>query len=268
MLSFKPVLVTAALVTLLFFWLRLLSSPEVALLLTLAGAFGTMLWPYAYISMEPLQSLFVLLAGFLGLACGPIRGWWRMLAFAAVCGIAVSLKSTGLVFFPAIGYLLYVQFRDDWRSRPCPNPALAAVIGASGSSRWWPDSLLDPARRRLSSTRPWIIDSPFTFFTNVIGMLGSPSQGPVRVLPGPDRVSLRRSQSVPHPPRHYPLRALLVSGAIIGELSMLKAFADEVWGSRYLHTAIAPLLLVMGAAFPRWECAGIFRSRRWRPSAW
>lgn len=52
MLSFQPALLTAALVSILFLWLRKLCSPSMSLFLSLTAAFGTMLWPYAYISLE------------------------------------------------------------------------------------------------------------------------------------------------------------------------------------------------------------------------
>ncbi len=82
MLSFEPALLTAALMTLLFLWLRKLCSPGMSLFLTLTAAFGTMLWPYAYIRLETKQSLFVFLAGYLALSAGPIRSWPRFLLFA------------------------------------------------------------------------------------------------------------------------------------------------------------------------------------------
>src|SRR4030095_11895616 len=116
-LSFEPVFLTAALMTLAFLWLRKVCTPGLSLLLTLVGAFSTMVWPYAYIGIETKQSFFVLLAGYLGLACGKIRGLPLLLSFAAVCGLAMTMKSIGVILFPVIGYLLYVQFRDDWRER-------------------------------------------------------------------------------------------------------------------------------------------------------
>ena len=63
-LSFEPALVTAALVTLLFLSLAKLCLPGVSLFLSLAAAFTTMLWPYAYIGLETKQSFFVFLAGY------------------------------------------------------------------------------------------------------------------------------------------------------------------------------------------------------------
>src|SRR5262249_29150468 len=116
-LSLQPCLMTAALLTVLFLWLRKLCSPGVSLLVTLAGAFTTMLWPYAYIGLEVKQSFMLLAAGYLGLGCGKARGWMRVLLFATVCGMALTVKSVGIVLGLAIAFLLYVQFRDDWRER-------------------------------------------------------------------------------------------------------------------------------------------------------
>src|SRR5262245_3453467 len=124
-LSLQPEILTAALITLLFLWSRKLASPGVSMLLALISAFGTMLWPYAYIGLEVKQSLLVLLAGYLALTCGRIQGWPRLLFFALVGGLAMIVKATGVVMMPAIAYLLFVQFRDDWRSRL---PQLSAVV--------------------------------------------------------------------------------------------------------------------------------------------
>src|SRR6516164_1490085 len=116
-LSFQPGLITAGLVTILFLWLRKFCTPGMGLFLTLTAAFGTMLWPYAYIGLETKQSFFVLLAGYLALAGGKIERWPQLLLFAASCGVAISAKGTGITLWPVIAYLIYVQFRGDWRSQ-------------------------------------------------------------------------------------------------------------------------------------------------------
>src|SRR5207249_9307200 len=113
----EPALVTAAIAALLFLWLRRVTSPGMSLLITLIGALGTMLWPYAYIGLETKQSFFVLLAGYLALANGKIRTRPGLVLFSIVGALAISSKSTGLVLAPVIAYLVYVQFRDDWRTR-------------------------------------------------------------------------------------------------------------------------------------------------------
>src|SRR5215469_764247 len=89
MLSFQPGLITAGLLTLLFLWLRKLCSPAMSLFLTLTAGFGTILWAYAYISLETKQSFFVLLAGYLALADGKVYRWPRLLLFAVACGLAL-----------------------------------------------------------------------------------------------------------------------------------------------------------------------------------
>lgn len=47
--------------------------------------------------------------------------------------------------------------------------------------------------------------------------------------------------------------ALLVAGCTLGLICLLTSPVDEVWGSRYMHIAIAPLMVCIGAAFPRFE---------------
>ena len=148
-LSFSPALFTAGLLTILFLWLRKVCTPGMSLFLTLTAAWGTMLWPYAYIGLETKQSFFVLLAGYLALAGGKIRRWPSLLLFAATCGIALSIKSTGITLWPVIAYLMYVQFRDDHKSRQSPNSRRNwnhrrhLVVRALGDQRF-----LDSSRRR------------------------------------------------------------------------------------------------------------------------
>jgi hypothetical protein len=45
--------------------------------------------------------------------------------------------------------------------------------------------------------------------------------------------------------------ALLVTLCTVAFLSLLKFPTDETWGCRYMHLAIAPLVLCIGAAWPR-----------------
>jgi hypothetical protein len=113
-MSLESILLTAALLTVVYIWLRKVCSPGISLLLTLTGAFSTMLWPYAYIGLETKQSFFVCAAGYLGLADGKIGTWPRLVAFAATCALAISMKSTGFVLAVPIAYLLYLQFHGEW----------------------------------------------------------------------------------------------------------------------------------------------------------
>jgi hypothetical protein len=47
--------------------------------------------------------------------------------------------------------------------------------------------------------------------------------------------------------------ATLVLACTVALLSTLTTFADEVWGPRFLHISIAPLLVCIGAAWPRFQ---------------
>jgi len=252
-LSFQPVLLTAGIVTVLYLWLRKLCSPAISILLTFTGAFGTMLWPYAYISLETKLSFFLILAGYLGLAGGRIRGWSRLLLFAACCGLAVSLKSTGVVLVPAIAYVVYVQFRDDWRVRLAQVLTLVVVVGtlwiagSVGRNLYW-----SPRGGGFNNMRPWLVDSPFQYFYNAIGIFGSPNKGFFVYAPA----LLASIYAIPRALRTHrdtTVFALLVTAGTVAFLSVLKSPSDEVWGSRYMHVVIAPLLLCIGAAWPRFE---------------
>ena len=252
-LSFQPVLLTAALLTILFLWLRRLTSPAMSLLLTFAGAFGTMLWPYAYVGIETTQSFFVLLAGYLALADGKLRSRPRLLLFAATCGLAMTMKSTGIVLWPTIAYLVYVQFRGDWRLRRSQVVAVVLVIGAVWAfGAWGRNFYWAPRGGGVNTLRPWLIDSPLQFFINVIGIFGSPTKGLFVYAP----VLLLVFVAVPRAfrtDRHIAAFTLLLNGCTVGFLSLITAPVDEVWGCRYLHVAIAPLILCIGAAFPRFR---------------
>ncbi len=253
MLSFQPVLLTAAILAVLYLWLRTLCSPGMSLLLTMSGALSTMLWPYAYISMETKQTLFVLLAGYLALAVGEAPEWRRVLLFATICGLAVSVKSTGIVLFPAIAYLVYVQFRDDWRSRRAQLLSVLVVIGAiwamGAISRnyYW-----GPKGGGFNSLRTWLTDSPLQLFTNVIGLFGSPTKGLFVYAP----ILLASLYAVPRAFRtHRPIviYTLLVVGGTLALLAPLTTPVDETWGPRYFHTSVPLLLLCVGAAWPRFR---------------
>ncbi len=253
MLSFQPPLLTAALVTILYLWLRKLCSPGMSLLLAFAGAFGTMLWPYAYIGLETKQSFFVLLAGYLALADRKLRSWPKLLLFAVICGLALTVKSTGIILWPAIAYLLYVQFRDDWRLRRTQVLAVVVVIGGVWAlGAWGRNFYWKPLGGGANSLRSWTTHSALHVFSNAIGVFGSPTKGLFVYAP----VLLAGIYAVPRAfrtHREIVIYSLLLIACTLGLISILRSPTDEVWGCRYMHVAIAPLLLCIGAAWPRFR---------------
>ncbi len=258
MLSFQPVLLTAGLLTILYLWLRKICSSAMSLVLTLTAAFGTMLWPYAYIGLEPAQSFFVLLVGYLALSQGKISSWPRLLLFSVTCGLALSMKSTGIILWPAIAYLVYVQLRDDWRLRRAQVVTVLLVVGAIWAfGAWGRNFYWAPKGGGSSNLRPWLADSVLQIFSNAIGVFGSPTKGLFVYAP----VLLASIYAVPRAfraRRDIVIYALLVTVCTLGLISILKSPTDEVWGCRYMHIAIAPLTLCIGAAWPcfRYRSAG------------
>jgi D-glycero-D-manno-heptose 1,7-bisphosphate phosphatase len=249
-LSFEPILLTAALMTIVFLWLRKFCPPPTALVLTLAGAFGTMIWPYAYIGLETKQSFFVLLSGYLGLARGKIRGWPRLVLFAVLCAFALTVKSTGVIMWPAIAYLFYVQFRDDWKHRWGQLLTLTAIVIAMCAINVVLRNFYWGPLGGSSALGGWVIQSGFQIFTNVIGLFGSPAKGLFVFAP----ILILILWAIPRAfraNRDLAIFASLILVCTIGFLSILTYTTDETWGTRYLHVTIAPLLLCIGAAWPR-----------------
>jgi hypothetical protein len=249
MLSFQPGLLTSALITLLFLWLRKLTSPAMSLFLSISAAFGTMLWPYAYISLETKQSLFVFLAGYLGISGGRIRTWPRLLVFGLACALSLALKSTGIVLFPVIAYVIYVQFRRDWRDRRTELVVLLGIVlivwavGHWGTNQFW-----GPRGGGANSLGIWIIDSPVPYFGNLIGLFGSPTKGLIVYAP----ILLLSFFSLPRVFKSNPEIAtfsLLITICMSGFVSILNEPTADGWGPRYLHIAVAPLILCIGAAW-------------------
>jgi hypothetical protein len=84
----------------------------------------------------------------------------------------------------------------------------------------------------------------------VIGLFGSPAKGLFVFAP----ILIAIFWAVPRAfrsRRDIAIFATLVLVCTIGFLSILNYTTDETWGTRYLHVAIAPLLLCIGAAWPQ-----------------
>jgi hypothetical protein len=253
-LSLQPILLTAALMVLVFLWLRKFATPWMSLMLALTGAFATMLWPYVYIGQETKQSFFVLLAGYVALSSGKLRGWPSLVLFGIAGGLSLTVKNTGIVMWPAIAYLVYVQFRSDWRVRRLQLLVVSLLIagvwgiGDALRSPYWA-----PKGGVLFNIHGWLTQSPVLMFSNFIGVFGSPVKGLAVFAP----VLLMCIYAIPRAfrstHRDLAIFALLVTACTAGFISLLIVPSDEGWGPRYMHVAIAPLLVCIGAAWPRLE---------------
>jgi len=252
-LSLEHILLTAIMLTIAYLWLRKLCTPGMSLLLTLIAAFGTMLWPYAYIGLEPKQSFFVFLAGYLALADGKIHSWPKLVLFAIAGALAISMKSTGLVLAPPIAYLVLVQFRKDWRREWSRALAVVSIVAAIctvnflGWNLFW-----EPTGGGTAALQQWVTSSPLQIFANAIGLLGSPQKGLFVFAP----VLLLTIYAIPRAlrvHREMTIFALLVAICMLMFISVLVVSADELWGPRFFHVTIAPLLIVIGAACPRFQ---------------
>lgn len=252
-LSLEPVLFTSLLVTLLFAWiLRLTQSYAWAAMLALGAAFATLLWPYAYIGLETSQSLFLLAAAYLAIEEPRPDRWLRTLMFAVCVAFAVSAKSTGAFLLPAGAYLVWEYFGI--RKRGLKNLPIAKVIttGAIVAMTF----LVNTYVRNLfwinyggnaHFIARWAIDEPVMFLFNLLSFLLSPNKGlivfaPLAVL---GLASLHETWR-----KNLPIAifASLALAGLAGGFSLLKDWADETWGTRYLHSAVAPLVLCLAAA--------------------
>jgi hypothetical protein len=254
MMSLEPILLTAGTMVLVFLWLRKIASPQMSLLITLSGAFATMMWPYAYIGLETKQSFFVLLAGYLALANGRIRSWPGLIGFGITAGLSLTVKGTGIVMWPAMVYLVYAQCRGRWsRWRIQAAVAVVLIVGVWAIGNATRNFYWTPLGGGLNNMRGWMTDSPILIFSNVVGLFGSPSKGlaiyaPILIV---CIYAIPRAFRTVH--RDLTVFAFLIMACTMGLISLLIVTSDEVWGPRYMHVAIAPLLVCIGAAWPRMD---------------
>ncbi len=260
LLSLQPIVMTAVISTIILKWSRQLTGGwKLAIAVTLSASFATMLWPYAYIGLETTQSLFLLLAGFLALNYEQPATWPRTIALGLAAGVAASAKSNGLFLLPALGFLvcaylwrdwrnyraLFGVFRQEWAKALCLVLMILAFywIGSYSRALYWQrhGSLMDFVYRNV------LIESPLTFVLNLWGQLFSRNKGLVFFAPVAvigllfSRISFRIAPQLT-------VFAWLVLAGSAGSLSLLVPWEDEVWGPRYLHTAVAPLILCLAAA--------------------
>jgi len=259
--SLEPLLETVALLGILLAWARRLGTPARALAVTLGAAFTTMLWPYAYIGLETTQSLALLAAGYLALASPPPFSRGRTAGFVTAAIFAVCAKSTGVFLVPAVAFLGFEFFRGRTEERPrkARVAMLAAALGTGlvfAVNAWTREFFWRRFGGSWTNFRHSLIRDPFLFLAHAVSLVASPNKGllfyaPLAVL---GLFGLRRV--VAGRPRTGAFVALTFGGLVAG-FSLLKIWADETWGPRYLHAAVVPLMLCL--AVPGGDAARVIR---------
>ena len=253
-LSVEPALLSALLITILFVWSRRLTgSVGWAALLALGTAFATMIWAYAYIGLETTQSVFLLAAAWLALEERSTRSWPRTLSFAISAAIAASAKSTGAFLLPAVLFLIWRYFArtDSKWGRPAHLPKLLATLAIFGGtflvnahyrSLFWADQ-----GGTANFVKFWIASGPISVALNFVSFLFSANKGLIVFVPLA-LIALYVLPRVTVTHRWLAVFAILVLGGLAGGFSLLRNWSDETWGPRYLHSAVAPLILCLAAS--------------------
>ena len=251
-LSWQPAVLTALLVTLVFVWgSGLAQSRAWGFLLATATGFATLLWPYAYIGLETTQSLFLLVAGFLALDDRAPRSWGRCVLFGICAGIAVGVKSGGVLLLPAAAYLAWCLFRGcEDEARPSAGKAavtLAIIVLLFAANAYVRHIAWARYGGAASFAALWLVRDPISPLLNLMALLASPNKGLFLYAP----LTLLALIALPRAFRAAPraaVFAVLTLLGLAGGLSLLGMWSDETWGPRYLHSAVAPLVLCLAAS--------------------
>jgi hypothetical protein len=259
LVSLQPVLATSLLCALVFVWVRKITASDAwAYTLALATGFTTIFWPYAYMAMEPTQSLFLFLAGYLALGAETRNTWRRWVAIALCGGVAIGVKANGAALVPAIAFLMIVQLRRtriasatagrSYWSKPFVLVAILGMLyGFSAYSRW-----LSPWHlwwSNVSNFRETMAPAPIMPL-NLLSLFGSANKGLLMYCP----LTLLALALVPKAYKEDKsatfFAGLVLAFSAIG-CSVLIYWSDETWGPRYLHVAIAPLIICLALAIRR-----------------
>lgn len=259
--ALQPIIFTAGLLTLLFIWIgKITSSARWAFALALSTGFATLIWPYAYIGLETTQSFFLLLAGYLALGRRAAeRSLGETLLFAFSCGVASSVKINSLLLLPAVAWLILCYAGRSWprRAGETKPPALHLLLiifiaGVIFTVNAYARTLSPINGGGIGGTHLLyhMVRSPITFFLHLYSFFTSPNKGlivyaPITLL---CLGSLWRASRISAP---IVIFALLALFGISGGFALSHIWAEESWGPRYLHSAVAPLTLCL--ALTRWQ---------------
>lgn len=254
-LALQPILATALLVTLLLAWAhRLTGDWRKSYALALTAAFATMLWPYSYIGLETTQSLCLLAAAYLALGRTPRRNWPETICLALLCAGALSLKLTGLYLLPALAYLVFCYFQLPNGEKIVSQPKLklmtvAAIAAIVFAGNYYLKELYWKRHPGGSTTYFFnvLADSPWTVLAQAFSFFGSANKSLLIYAPIVALSLFYLPRAYHHQPRTAVFSVLVLLGLVSG-YSLVTVWAEETWGPRYLHAAIAPLVICLAAA--------------------
>jgi hypothetical protein len=252
-LALQPILATALIITLLFAWsYRLTGNRRQSLSLSLIAAFTTMLWPYAYIGLETTQSVCLLGAAYLSLGRKARCTWPEVMLFSVCCAMALAVKSTGLFLLPALAYLIFCYFSaGNIDSRVTKLVALLGTIASIFTLNYYLKETYFAGNQGGSKAffSSLLVDGPLVVLMQAFSFFGSANKSLLIYAP----VVILCLANLPKAFRLYPrlvIFALLTLGGLVSGFSLVTVWAEETWGPRYLHAAIAPLLVCLAAAQP------------------
>jgi hypothetical protein len=250
-LSVAPVLWTSGTIALLFVWLRGITQHAAwSYTLSLIAGFCTLLWPYAYIGLEPKQSLCVVAAGYLALSTVGRATYARTLLLGLACAGAISVKASGTYVIPAVAFLMGVYILRQRRALGASWPwhmllvvAVAVLVYAGNAvTRSW---FWESRGGTVAFLSKLLVDGPVPFLFNLFAMLASPSKGLIVYAPVCLLAILALRQAW-HRDRVLVAFAVLVLGGTAVGFAMQRTWSDETWGTRYLHVTVVPLVACLG----------------------
>ncbi len=256
--SLEPLLATVLIVALVFLWVRRASGSAIrAYGVALLAAFSTLLWPYAYTGLETTQSAALVLAGYLAFATTS-RSWGRSLLFGAAAAFALSAKATSIFLLPAVGWASaeFLGMRRGSRTAPragfAPRVAvLSFVAGAFFANAWSRTFWWAQLGGTAHVIDKWLVRDPVVFLVHAVSLFGSANKGLFFYCPVLIAAALVLGRAWKRE-RGAAVFAVLTTLGLAAGFSMIRNWwADETWGPRYLHSAVAPLLVVLGVAWER-----------------
>ena len=95
------------------------------------------------------------------------------------------------MLWPVVAYLVYEQFKNDWRARRVQISTLFCRRRYLDGGPLVKNEFWGPLGGGATNFRRWLIDSPLQFFINVIGVFGFPARVSLFIRPSYSPASMR-----------------------------------------------------------------------------